>query len=85
MSERYGFGESDKVKDREKSLSEFLDRMFDPEDRPYFIADEATLYDIYAGDDEELSQRCKKWYGRELERRDFLLPIWQLLDSLYCR
>ena len=79
----YSFGETDKLEKREKELGEFLERMFDEEDRPYFVADEACLYDIHAGDDDELSERCEKWYGRKLAEKDFRVPIWQLLDALY--
>ena len=83
MNEDYEFGKSDRLKEREQQFTEFLERMFDEEDRPYFVADEACLYDIYSGDDTELSERCVNWYGRKLKANDFRLPVWQLLDSLY--
>jgi hypothetical protein len=83
MGREYEFGESEKTEQREGELSEFLERMFDEEDRPYFVSDEACLYDIYAGDDAELSRRCERWYGKELTKSDFRLPVWRLLDSLY--
>ena len=79
----YAFGETDKLKARERQLNEFIERMFDEDERPYFIADEACLYDIYIGDDNEFCQRCQRWYGCKLSREDFLIPIWQLLDQLY--
>ena len=82
MNEKFRFGESDQLNKREQGLHEFLDRMFDEQDRPYFISDEACLYDIYSGDEMELIKRCEKWYGRQLIQRDFLMPIWQLLDTL---
>ncbi len=85
MSQEYRLGEDDKMKGREKELAEFLDRMFDEDDRPYFVSDEACLHDIYAGDDAELSNRCQKWYGRALTQRDFQLRVWQLLDCLYAK
>jgi len=83
MNQVYKFGENDKLKEREPKLKEFLEHMLDEEDRPYFIADEACLYDIYAGDDAELSRRCEKWYGKKLTQSDFRLPLWQLIDTLY--
>ncbi len=83
MSQDYLLGESDKMKEREREFAEFIDRMFDEEDRPYFISDEACLYDIYAGDEVELSQRCEKWYGKKLTQSDLRSPVWKLLDALY--
>lgn len=86
MSENeYGFGETDELAKRENELNEFLERMFDEEDRPYFVADDACLYDIHAGDNNELSERCEKWYGRKLTGDDYRLRLWQLLDALYHR
>ena len=57
--------------------------MFDEEDRPYFVSDEACLYDIYSGADEDFSTRFEKWYGRRLTTSDFRLNVWKLLDSIY--
>jgi hypothetical protein len=84
MSEdNYDLGETNELSKRQTELSEFLERMFDEEDRPYFISDDACLYDIFAGVDDELSKRCLENYGRNLSQNDFRAPIWKLLDSLY--
>jgi hypothetical protein len=83
MSQEYQFADDDELKKRQRQLSEFLDRMFDEEDRPYFVSDEACLYDIYSGADEDFSKRFEKWYGRRLTASDFRLNIWELLDSVY--
>lgn len=83
MSQEYQFADDDKLKKRQRQLSEFLDQMFDEEDRPYFVSDEACLYDIYSGNDEEFSNRFEKWYGRRLTESEFRLNVWKLLDSIY--
>lgn len=83
MNQEFHLGESDKVKIRERYINEFLDRMFDNDDRPYFISNDACLYDIHAGDDVEFSQRFEKWYGKKLTQGDFRLPVWQLIDKIY--
>ncbi|MCE9607798.1 MAG: hypothetical protein K8U03_23170 [Planctomycetia bacterium] len=85
MDSAFSFGDQNELDKRKKELTDFLDRMFDNEDRPYFMADEACLYDIYAGEDAKLSERFEKFYGRKLAQQDFLLPIWLLLDSLPTR
>ncbi len=79
----FGFADADEVSKRLEWYYEFVERMFDEEDRPIFVSDEACLYDIHAGDDDELAERCDKWYGRRLSKSDFLIPIWKLLDILY--
>ena len=81
--ERFSFAASDEIDKRHVEFYEFIQRMFDEDERPFFVSDEACLYDIHAGDDNELSERCEKWYGRKLSSRDFLMPIWKLLDELY--
>ena len=83
MSQELNFGESKEIRGRESLLIEFLERLFDEEDRPFFVSDEACLYDLYAGDDAELSQRCEHWYGRKLHQADFQMPVWKLIDELY--
>jgi hypothetical protein len=85
MSEELGFGDTTKLNEREKELKEFLEQMFDESDRPYFIADEASIYDIYAGDDSDFAKRCERCYGYRLAPSDFRLPLWKLLDVLYHR
>lgn len=82
MNQEYQFANDDELKRRQRQLSEFFDRMFDKEDRPYFVSDEACLYDIYSGVDEDFSNRFKKWYGRKLTPSDFRMCIWKLLDSV---
>ena len=82
MSQEYNFAGAEKMKEREREFSEFLDRMFDNEDRPYFVSDDACLYDFFGGSEEDFSDRFHKWYGRALKRSDFRLSVWQLLDSL---
>ena len=78
----YDFGETSELAKRCDVLRLFLERMFDEEDRPYFISDEACVYDIYAGLDSEFIKRCKEAFGYEMTESDFRLPVWCLLDKL---
>jgi hypothetical protein len=55
------------------------------DERPYFVSDEATLYDIFVGDEEELNDRCEAHYGVRLQASDFTIPLWRLLDELEAR
>jgi hypothetical protein len=72
------------ISKRRKQLQEFLEVVLDPDERPSFVSDEATVYDIYAGDEEEILRRCREHYGAEM--RDVLpLPVWKFLDVLTSR
>ncbi len=79
----YHLGETDELGKRKDQLNEFLERMFDEDEQPFFVSDDACLYDIHAGDDAEFNDRCKRLYGHELSPSDFRIPVWKLLDILY--
>jgi len=82
MSEQFELGDVKKLNKRQKELEEFLLHMFDEDDRPDFVADEASIYDIYAGEDSEFADRCENHYGYRLAPTDFHLPLWKVLDLL---
>lgn len=50
--------------------------------RPFFVSDEAALYDIQAEDDNWVIGRVREHYGVVLTTEDFRLPFWVLLDRL---
>lgn len=67
---------------RAEEARAFYEAVFDADERPYFVSDAATLYDIFAGDEAELVERCFRRYGVRLTEQDFRLPVWQLLDRV---
>jgi len=67
---------------RRRRAEEFLEVAFGPEERPYFVSDEATLHDIYVGDELEVIARCRRHYGVMLRSEQFALPVWKILDIL---
>ena len=81
-NDNYDLGESNELAKRRDALKLFLVRMFDEEDRPYFVSDEACTYDIFAGLDSEFVIRCEEAYGYRMIESDFRLPVWKLLDKL---
>ncbi len=69
--------------DARKPLADaFYVAAFDAEDRPFFVSDAATLYELWAGDESELIERCQDTLGFTLEERHFRLPVWRLLDEM---
>ncbi|MBX3420054.1 MAG: hypothetical protein KF752_00720 [Pirellulaceae bacterium] len=81
-NDNYDLGKSSELAKRKDALKLFLERMFDEEDRPYLVADEACTYDIFAGVDSEFVIRCLDTYGYRMTESDFRLPVWKLLDKL---
>ncbi|MCA0331658.1 MAG: hypothetical protein LCI03_17390 [Actinobacteria bacterium] len=68
---------------RRQMADEFYGAVLADADRPWFVSDEASLYDIQAEDDDELVRRVRAAYGVTLRMPDDLRrPFWQLLDEL---
>lgn len=79
------FTKSDsKEMDARRALaSEFYRIVLDEDESPIYVSDEATLDDIFAGDEQDLIARCAAHYGIALSREDFQMPFWHLLDRLH--
>ncbi len=67
---------------RRDQAAEFYQAALDPEERPWFVSDQASLNDIYLGAEDLLAHRCKQHYGAELRPDQFALPLRRLLDYL---
>ena len=63
-------------------LEEFINSVFDEEDRPYFVSDKATLYDLTCGDEKEIISRIERTFGISIMEEHFKLPVWELLDFI---
>jgi hypothetical protein len=83
MAEKfYKFSPSGQMDRRADLANEFYNIVFDLEDQPWFVSDEATLYDIYADEESILIEKCKKHYDVELQDEHWRWPLWTLLDFL---
>lgn len=76
------FGRTDQIGRRANELRHFLAHLSDDDDRPWFVSDEATVHDIYLGNEVDLVARCQEVYGVTVTAEDFRKPVWQLLDRL---
>jgi hypothetical protein len=85
MDKEYKLSGSEEMGRREGKAEEFFRALLEAEERPYFVSDEATLYDIFVGDEAELNDRCEAHYGVRLKESDFKIPLWRLLDELEAR
>ncbi len=69
--------------DRRPILSqEFYGVAFSTEERPFFVSDCASIYDISPGDETEIVCRCKSHYGVTLTEKHLRMPLWKVLDFL---
>ncbi len=82
MNSKYYIAQTVKIDSRKKLAEEFYIKILDPEEVPYLVTDDASLYDIYAGDENELIEKIKKEYGIILTKKHFRIAFWQLLDFL---
>jgi hypothetical protein len=49
---------------------------------PFFVSDEATIYDVSTASPDELLTRLSDYYGRSVSLEDLRQPLWQLLLHL---
>lgn len=83
MSERqFELASTAQMDQREAHAEELYAAAFDPDELPWFVSDEASLWDIYGGKENDLIHRCQEHYGVRLRREQFGLQFWRLLDYL---
>ncbi len=78
----YYLADSTEMEKRKKQANEFYFSVLDPEEIPYIVTDEATLYAIYIGDEKEIINKIKQKYNVYISVEQFKIPFWQLLDFL---
>ena len=61
---------------------EFYTSVIDADERPFFVSDEATAFDICTLLEDELRGRIHAHYGVDLTAADLSVPLWELLDRL---
>jgi hypothetical protein len=64
---------------------EFYLAVLRDDEEPLFVSDEATLFDVWSGDMNEVLSRCKDRYGVPVSLEDARQPFWKLLIMLNSR
>ena len=82
MGRKITLADETEIEKRREELEVFISSVIDPEEAPYFVSDEASVYDITLEDDEEVLKKIKRKYGLSLNHCWLKKPIWQLLDHL---
>ncbi len=70
------------VQGRATRVEEMLRHVCGEEEFPYFVSDEATLFDVCTLTPEEIIERLASHYGRRVHLTELRLPIWKLVDWL---
>lgn len=76
------FADSSEIMKRKAAFDRFVDKLFEPELRPWFVSDEATIFEISGDTVEEIISKIKSTYGIELTHEQLRTPLWRLLDLL---
>lgn len=71
------------IKKRNKDVQEFLDKVINVEEHPFFISDTATIFDICSDDSPELLLKITESYGIQLQVKQLALRFWELIDLLH--
>jgi hypothetical protein len=64
---------------------EFYLSVLRDDEKPLFVSDEATLFDVWSGDMNEVLNRCSQFYGVPVSLEDARQPFWKLLLMLNSR
>ena len=55
---------------------EFYESAVDKEEYPFYVSDDASVFDFFSGDESELIDRCRTHYGVQLEEQHLAMPFW---------
>jgi hypothetical protein len=80
--DRFRLGANSELSRRLSQFREFIAIVLHSAEVPLFVADDATIHDIYLGDEQELVARCERHYGVRFRQEWLLRPLWQVLDEL---
>lgn len=78
------FSSDEEVRKIPALIEEFVKNVLDGEE-PFFISDEATIFDVSMASQEEVTKRCSDYYGCPVSSDDLNLPLWRLLAGLTVR
>jgi hypothetical protein len=75
------FTSDDEMRKISNLAQEFFERVLYDE-KPLFVGDEATIWDVSMSTPAELLMRCSRYYGKPVSLDDLKLPLWKLLRLL---
>ncbi len=79
----FEFAPAARMIERDELAREFYAVALDLDEQPLFVADEATVYSVWFGEDEAaLLAQCYRHHGVMLNREQLHWQLWQVLDYL---
>ncbi len=75
------FSSDKEIRKIPRLLDEFLQHVAHDYE-PFFIGDEATIWDVSMDSAEELLRRCSEYYGTPVSMEDLNQPLWKLIPQL---
>jgi hypothetical protein len=79
---QFSFAADEKTRDRAREVQLLINVIEpNPEMQPWFLSDQAQLFDIGGHDDEEIRRKLSSHFRTQV-RSDLSAPVWQLVDSL---
>ena len=82
MPPSFSMADDTEISKRLDLYNEFLRVTIDEEEYPFFVSDEACIYDITTTENAVIIKNCKEHYNVELRAEHFLMPLWRVLDIL---
>ena len=75
------FGSDERMRKISALAQDFFDRVLDREE-PFFVSDEAKIWDVSTDSPEELIRRCSEYAGEPVSLEDLKQPLRKLLPQL---
>jgi hypothetical protein len=70
------------VRRRTAEVQKLLFAVCGEEEFPWFVSDEATLFDVCSLEEREIGEAIAQAYGTSVDSEQLRLPIWRLVDEL---
>ena len=75
------FSSDERMRKISALAQDFFDHVLDGEE-PFFVSDEAKIWDVSMDSPEELIRRCSEYAGEPVSLEDLKQPLWKLLPQL---
>ena len=75
------FSSDERMRKISALAQDFFDHVLDGEE-PFFVSDEAKIWDVSTDSREELIRRCSDYAGEPVSLEDLKQPLWKLLPQL---
>jgi len=75
------FSSDEQIRKIPALAQEFFEHVLDGEE-PFFVSDEATVWDVSMASPEQLIRKCSEYAGQPVSLEDLNQPLWKLLHQL---